>query len=53
MDAGGRQGCSCNTGPQNGEERLVVLNRVAKSVVESMRGVHPTHVFAMHQALTS
>src|SRR5690606_29574216 len=31
---------------KNGEERLVVLNRVAKSVVESMRGVHPTHVFA-------
>jgi integrase len=30
---------------KNGEERLVVLNRVAKSVVESMRGLHPTHVF--------
>lgn len=32
---------------KNGEERLVVLNRVARSVVESMRGVHPTHVFAI------
>lgn len=31
---------------KNGEERLVVLNRVAKSVVESQRGVHSTHVFA-------
>jgi integrase len=30
---------------KNGEERLVVLNRVAKSVVESLRGSHPTHVF--------
>jgi integrase len=30
---------------KNGEERLVVLNRVAKSVVESLRGMHPTHVF--------
>ena len=30
---------------KNGEERLVVLNRVAKSIVESLRGLHPTHVF--------
>src|SRR5215831_7003722 len=30
---------------KNGEERLVVLNRVAKSVVESVRGLHSTHVF--------
>jgi len=30
---------------KNGEERLVVLNRVARSVVDSMRGLHPTHVF--------
>jgi integrase len=30
---------------KNGEERLVVLNRVAKSVVESQRGLHPVHVF--------
>ena len=31
---------------KNGEDRLIVLNRVAKSVVESMRGIHPTHVFS-------
>ncbi len=30
---------------KNGEERLVVLNRVAKSVVESVRGLHPAYVF--------
>jgi integrase len=30
---------------KNGEERLVVLNRVAKSVVDSVRGEHDTHVF--------
>jgi len=30
---------------KNGEERLVVLNRVAKSVVDSLRGKHPTYVF--------
>ena len=30
---------------KNGEERLVVLNRVARSVVEARRGIHPTHVF--------
>jgi integrase len=30
---------------KNGEERLVVLNRVAKSVVERMRALHPVHVF--------
>ena len=30
---------------QNGEERLVVHNRVAKSVAESLRGLHLTHVF--------
>jgi integrase len=30
---------------KNGEERLVVLNRVAKSVVDSVRGQHATHVF--------
>jgi hypothetical protein len=32
---------------KNGDERLVVLNRVAKSVVKSMPSVHPTHVFAI------
>jgi integrase len=31
---------------KNGDERLVVLNRVAKSVIDSQRGVHPTHVFS-------
>ena len=30
---------------KNGEERLVVLNRVAKSVVESLRGLHAVNVF--------
>ena len=30
---------------KNGDDRLVVLNRVARSVVDSRRGSHPTHVF--------
>jgi len=30
---------------KNGEERLVVLNGIAKSVVESVRGQHPMYVF--------
>jgi len=30
---------------KNGEERLVVLNRVARSVIDSERGTHPTYVF--------
>ena len=30
---------------KNGDERLVVLNSVAKSVIESLRGEHPTYVF--------
>jgi len=30
---------------KNGDERLVVLNRIARSVVESVRGIHPSHVF--------
>jgi hypothetical protein len=30
---------------KNGEDRLVVLNSVASSVVEGERGKHPTHVF--------
>ena len=30
---------------KNGEERLVVLNRIAASVVNSQRGRDPTHVF--------
>ena len=31
---------------KNGDERLIVLNDIARSVVESRRGKHPTHVFA-------
>ena len=30
---------------KNGDERLVALNRVARSVVDTCRGRHPTHVF--------
>jgi integrase len=30
---------------KNGEERLVVLNRVARSVIESCRGMHKDFVF--------
>ncbi len=30
---------------KNGDERLVVLNRIAKSVVDGQRGNHSTHVF--------
>ena len=30
---------------KNGDERLVVLNTVAKSVIESLRGQHPEYVF--------
>ena len=30
---------------KNGEERLVVLNRVSRSVIDSVRGGHPTYVF--------
>ncbi len=31
---------------KNSEDRLVVLNRVARSVIEECRGRHPTHVFS-------
>ena len=31
---------------KNGDERVVVLNRIALSVVNSVRGKHPTHVFS-------
>lgn len=31
---------------KNGDERLVVLNRIARSVVEAQRGVHASHVFS-------
>lgn len=30
---------------KNGDERLVILNRIARSVVEAQRGKHPTYVF--------
>jgi integrase len=30
---------------KNGDERLVVLNRVARAVIESVRGQHPDYVF--------
>ncbi len=30
---------------KNGDERLVVLNRVARSVIEEVRGQHPERVF--------
>ena len=30
---------------KNADDRLVVLNRIARSVVASRRGQHPTHVF--------
>ncbi len=35
---------------KNGQDRLVVLNRVAKSVVEAMRGQHPEYVFTYEGA---
>jgi integrase len=30
---------------KNGDDRLVVLNRIARSVIESQRGIHSTYVF--------
>ena len=30
---------------KNGEERLVVLNGIAKSVIDNLRGLHPVYVF--------
>ena len=30
---------------KNGEDRLVVMNMIARSVIEAQRGKHPTHVF--------
>ena len=41
-DFGGR---TKNSGVKNGEDRLVVLNDVARSVVESCREKHPERVF--------
>jgi len=34
-----------STRVKNGEERLVVLNRVARSVIAARRGINPTFVF--------
>ncbi len=31
---------------KNGDDRLVVLNRVALSVVDGLRGMHESHVFS-------
>jgi hypothetical protein len=31
---------------KNADDRLVVLNRIAASVVEARRGKHETHVFS-------
>ena len=41
-DFGGRH---ANAGVKNGEERLVILNDVARSVIKSCRGRHPDRVF--------
>jgi len=41
-DFGGRRS---NSGVKNGEDRIVVLNRVARSVIEECRGQHPEFVF--------
>jgi hypothetical protein len=30
---------------KNGHERLIVVNPIAKSVVEAFRGISPTHIF--------
>ena len=30
---------------KNGDERLVILNKIAQVVVDQQRGIHPTHVF--------
>ncbi len=45
-DFGGRHE---NAGVKNGDERLVVLNRVAKSVIEGQRGLDPIWVFPYGQ----
>jgi integrase len=34
---------------KNGDERLVVLNKVARSVIDTRRGKHDTHVFVFDQ----
>jgi integrase len=45
-DFGGRNEKS---GVKNGDERLVVLNKVAMSVIDGQRGLHPTIVFPYGQ----
>ncbi|WP_231990968.1 tyrosine-type recombinase/integrase [Pseudomonas mandelii] len=45
-DFGGRNEKS---GVKNGDERLVVLNKVAMSVIDGQRGLHPTYVFPYGQ----
>lgn len=45
-DFGGRHD---NAGVKNGDERLIVLNRVAKSVIEGQRGLDPIWVFPYGQ----
>jgi len=45
-DFGGRHE---GTGVKNGDERLVVLNTVAKSVIEGQRRLHPVWVFPYGQ----
>jgi len=35
---------------KNGQDRLVVLNRVARWVIDSVRGQHPEHVFVRFPA---
>ncbi|MEM7402023.1 MAG: tyrosine-type recombinase/integrase [Pseudomonadota bacterium] len=38
------------TGTKNKEDRVIVLNRIAKSVVDEVRGQHPTYVFTYRGA---
>lgn len=45
-DFGGRHD---NAGVKNGDERLIVLNRVARSVIEGQRGLDPIWVFPYGQ----
>lgn len=41
-DFGGRNG---NGGVKNSDERLLVINKIAKQVLDSQRGKHPIYVF--------
>lgn len=38
---------------KNADDRLVVLNRIARSVVDAQRGIHATHVFTYRGAPTT